>query len=415
MNKNILKYGLYVCIIFILVVVLFIILKFNESFFNKIENFTAIDELEKLKNLQKYNLLASDSMNIFENIYSITLPKNYFIKQIYIVVEDEEIDSEVKRKSYIPIDLEIIVINNGNEKYINMNNYKLSSSSQIYYPGKSLDILNITDNNDNFVNGNKIIFKSESQNFKFSNILIFGNDNGSKYIELINETDITSNIKIINGNLTSSIPYLISNIEFNTVGNISLYLKNNGTIFKTYNILLDDYIKKYYFNNPILINEETLSVYFSDDFSDAQITAIYGKKASSADIQNFRFTYGLISFRDSLNPDTILGEKELIDKIDKSTEILDVLDYQKKINSQLKQLDLNKKNIRDLYNQKQEVIETINKIDRISNTYLKLIKDTDEYNAKKFTETIELLQYLKNSLEQRLKLQKVNFDFNLIL
>ena len=91
------------------------------------------------------------------------------------------------------------------------------------------------------------------------------------------------------------------------------------------------------------------------------------------------------------------------------------LDYQKKINTELKELDLNKFNIRELYNQKLDIASTIAKIDRISNNYLKLVQDADAHNAKKFAETIQLLQHLKAELEKQGKTQKVEFDFNLNL
>ena len=125
--------------------------------------------------------------------------------------------------------------------------------------------------------------------------------------------------------------------------------------------------------------------------------------------------HNIIDFRDSLNPDTIVGNQNLSKKNNLSMDILDVLDYQNKINTELKELDVNKINIGELYKQKLDISATINKIDRISNNYLKLIQNSDEHNAKKFTETIQLLQYLKGELEKQKLNDKVNFEVNLEL
>jgi hypothetical protein len=410
MNKNTLKIIIYILITIIILFLLYNIYYFDVKI-NNIENFD-IDE-----NMIKYNLISIKSMDTNNNIYSITLPDMKFIKTIFIECIDEKNDeTDSIKKNDIPLDLEIIIKDENNiDRYVNMDKYKLSGlTDQIYYSDKKKIFFDILDNKNELLYGKTIILKSNIYKFKFNKILIYGNDNGNDYSKLFGEIDITTEIDKQTFDCVK--PYLISKIEFNLVEeeDVNEYksiIEVSGDEFnKQYNIILDSYHKTYYFTEPLLVFNNLLTYNITN--TNTTINNIYGKVANSTEIQNFKFLNGIITYRDSLNPDTILGDKQIEEKIEKGIEVLDVLNYQEKINKQLKQLDVHKFNIRELYNQKLDIKNTISKIDRISNNYIKLIKDTDSHNANKFVETINLLQYLKSQLEQQERLEKVNFNIN---
>jgi hypothetical protein len=443
MDKNTLKFIIYILIAVIALYLIYVMWAFDIPkttttnlipTTTTIENFdTATDTpLEKLPNIQKYNLLVAPSnMTEPSNIHEISSLGNKFIKQIYIIVEDE-ITSNIITKREIPLDLEIIVTDNdGNEKYVNMNRYKLNNPppTELSYPEKTLNLMNLLDMNGELVKGNKLTFKSDTYSFNFKHIFVFGNETGKDYKMLGGERDITSKLSGLDSdntiaNITANKPYLISKIKFklntgitNTINTQSVELLNNDGMptLNLQDITLNTNSLIHYYDNPVLVSNNTANLNINKLNIDLLGSIFYGKLASTTDIQNFKFANGLIDFRDSLNPDTVVGDANLANKNAISMDILNVLDYQKKINTELKELDLNKFNIRELYNQKLDIASTIAKIDRISNNYLKLVQDADAHNAKKFTETIQLLQHLKAELEKQRKIQKVEFDFNLNL
>lgn len=449
MDKNTLKFIIYMLIAVIALYLIYVMWTFDipkttttnlTPTTTTIENFDATNTataLENLENIQKYNLLVSPSeMTDPSNTLEISELGNKFIKQIYIIVEDEvnededdsgnNVETIIKRE--IPLDLEIIVSDNdGNEKYVNMNRYKLNNPppTQLSYPGKTLNLMNLLDMNGELVKGYKITFKSDTYSFKFKHVFVFGNETGKDYKMLGGEREITAElIGLDTGNITATKPYLISRIKFNLNNGItdtdnaqSIVLINNDDIptLDLQKITLNTNSLIHYYDNPVLVSNNTANLNILTTNIDLTKSNIYGKPASTTDIQNFKFVNGIIDFRDSLNPDTVVGDANLANKNTVSMDILNVLDYQKKINTELKDLDLNKFNIRELYNQKLDIASTIAKIDRISNNYLKLVQDADAHNAKKFTETIQLLQHLKAELEKQSKTQKVEFDFNLNL
>ena len=57
----------------------------------------------------------------------------------------------------------------------------------------------------------------------------------------------------------------------------------------------------------------------------------------------------------------------------------------------------------------------IRKIDTTTAEYLELVKNTDEYNSKKFYETIQLLDYLRKQLDERVAAPKTEIEFDLPL
>lgn len=470
-DKNTLKLIIYVLIVVITIFLLYSIWKFdisnnsdrnidrNDN--NKLEEFeVSDDELNKMQSSQKYNLLTAPISMLLEE-YTKEIPlvnnKDKFIKQIYIISEDDTVStSNTIKKREIPLDLEISVIDSkGNERAVNMQKYKFKSPApnQLSYADSSVNFMDLIDMNGELLYGNKIKLKSDTYKFMFDGIYIFGNDTGKDYKIPGGERDITINISGIDtGNLSANKPYLINRIVFKkpesfnnaiarrkatasknkestiSIGETSMEIKTDNFInvnidSKTEGftntgsnnqIILTPEILTHYYENPMLVMDKLTSININIP-SDYLIDKIHGKEASTADIQQFKYVNNMIDFRDSLNPDTAVGDASLAGKNTLSMDILDVLNYQLKINTELKELDLNKFNIRELYNQKLDIASTIAKIDRVSNKYLDLIKDGDTHNAKKFIETIQILQNIKGELEEQEKLQKVDFNLNIKL
>jgi predicted RNA-binding protein len=375
----------------------------------------------KIKKYKKsYNYSINDSTSLMDDILNII---KYYKSQLNIIRLKKIGDRNVKKDTLRRLDKELEIIKNKitTQLFNSINDAKKTEINNNVI--KLIDKVNV-DYLGNKIQGKlsaraKLLSKNEWNNHKRYVLDPLLDINNGKlkllYNEFINEPKIiadTTESKIdeestdeLSSSTKGTIDFSISSFE-NVEGFTDLKYNSDE-------IILTPYILTYYFEKPILIMNDLTNL--SINISNYRINKIYGKPASSNDINEFKFSNGLISFRDSLNPDTIVGDKAILDKVKTSMEILDVLDYQKKINAQLKQLDLNKHNIRDLYNQKIDIINTIKKIDRISNNYLKQIQDADEYNAKKFTETIDILQYLKSELEKQERLQKTRFDINLHL
>ena len=234
MDKNTLKFIIYMLIAVIALYLIYTMWTFDlykttttnlSPTTTTIENFDSND----ITGIQKYNLLVNpNSTTEPSNTLDILDLENKFIKQIIIVVIDEiaeytdtETDTVLYKtniKREIPLDLEIIVTDdNGNEKHINMNKYKLDNlpPTQLTYPGKTLNLMNLLDKNGELVKGNKITFKSDTYSFKFNQVFILGNETGKDYKELRGEREITSELTNLNGGVVSANkPYLISRIEF---------------------------------------------------------------------------------------------------------------------------------------------------------------------------------------------------------
>ena len=89
---------------------------------------------------------------------------------------------------------------------------------------------------------------------------------------------------------------------------------NEPKLFNSSNIIITKDILNYYYENPIIVMTGLTEVKITvpDDYI---IKKVYGKEASSNDIQNFKFIHNIIDFRDSLNPDTIVGNQNLSKKI----------------------------------------------------------------------------------------------------
>jgi predicted RNA-binding protein len=405
----------------------------NDNNMNTVENFKFLDRIKKLK-IYKKSVDGIDKLKERKKqLRSIKNDSNYYINDDTDKIAND-IDNIIK---YYYAQLRILRIKKIG--YIHVKNSTLRKLKRdllkVKDKIKSKVLDEITKPEKDYIEKNVFalidnINSSRSWSKQKEEVLdpLLNNTNGvliqfkNNYADILGiETDLMLSDEVVateeelaeniaNNSATGTVEVELNTDEgFNNVEGFA----GNTNIYDTTEIILAPTVLTYYFEEPLLIMNELTDVKIV--IPGYKINKKYGKPASNNDIQNFKFANGLISFRDSLNPDTVLGDRDILDKVGDSMEILDVLDYQKKINSQLKQLDLNKHNIKDLYKQKVEIINTINKIDRISNNYLKQIKDADAHNANKFNETIELLQYLKSELNKQANLEKTKFDINLHL
>lgn len=441
---NSVKYFIYVLILIIAGYLLYSVntIKFTTELNN--ENFV----VESSEFKQKYNLLKYDnSMTTPNKTYNIILDNNNFIKQIFIKTNEDGV---------IPLDLKIIIKDTvvNSEVEVDMSKYKLNnySDDNLGYSSKYLQLNNITDKTGKLIKGD-IVFFSSNINIQLVDIIILGNKTGKDYKGIsgetllytsntntndntndndnskINvETKTSSNTKVLSSNSNGT--YLISKIVFTSSYNNVSNITNNVNSDMTSNnvgvitiINLDNSNKKIVDNSGYDITDKVNILFFDEmqllsDISKIEITPkngyiiseIYGKLANNADIQNFKLVNDIISASDSLNPDAVCGAENLEKQNNMGMDILNILNYQQKINDELQQLDINKLNIRRLENQKMEIQALVNKIERVNNKYLDALKQGDEYNSKKFFETVKILEYLKQQLDLQANIPKQKYN-----
>ena len=372
-----------------------------------------INEKFSNNNSQKYNLLSYSAKENTDPIsLDIVLNKPSFIKQIYL-----------KSEKAIPLDLQILVNNNQNntEKYIDMSSYKVFeiNDASLFYDSKELNLDNIVDNNNNIIQGDNIKLYSKTYNLEFTEIIIYGNDTGRNYKFLSGEQQLysstavnnTINYNTINTNFNPNEKCIVSKIDFTkffnpsttttttTATTIDINITNNY-LTKNMSFLIHKNAPFVVFEKPILV-DNAFSVL---DDKNALISniVIHGKIALPIDIQNYKFDNNIILTDDVLNLDDITGTaKELEYKNNTNLMVLDVLNYQDKINRELKELNLNKYNIRKMKNKQIEIDNIKMKIDNITDKYLSLMKSSDDYNSDKLFETINNINMLKNELDNK--------------
>lgn len=377
---------------------------------------------------QKYNLLsysAKENTDADPISLDIVLNKPSFIKQIYL-----------KSEKAIPLDLQILVNNNQNnsEKYIDMSSYKVFeiNDESLFYDSKELKLDNIVDNNNNIIQGDNIKLYSKTYNIEFTEIIIYGNETGRNYKFLSGEQQLysasTTNNNIINYDAETFKPNekcIVSKIDFTEfINSLSTSTTPITTTPVTINIT-NNYLTKnmsflIHINAPFVVFEKPVLVdnYFSVTQNSKSIEniVIHGKIALPIDIQNYKFDNNIILTDDVLNLDDITGTaKELEYKNNTNLMVLDVLNYQDKINRELKELNLNKYNIRKMKNKQIEIDNIKMKIDNITDKYLSLMKASDDYNSDKLFETINNINMLKNELDSKETTPTEAIDLNIVI
>lgn len=361
------------------------------------ENNTDIENFDDNANhLQNYNLIANKNINIGKNNNSktIILPDNYYIKEIVVKAFNN------KKISY---DLEIFINNNGKKTEINMSQYKLDDT--IFFYDDNILVFDKLE----AINGDPILCRRMEfycpTGLNIENILVFGNKTNS---EISYGVSIFDDI-ILNG---SGKDYYINSIELEPVNNNILdndilinikhksSLDNDYSTIKYYAIINREY-NLVFFQPPLLANHLDIfnqnNINIIDDFN----MKIYGSIADDADKQKYMFEYGKLSFRDSLNPNKIITFDQLKDKTNKSMEIMELLDYQKKINTELREEDYNRELLYKLKTQESEINKLISKINKVSDEHVKLLQDTDDYNSNKLFTTMKILEFLKSELDTK--------------
>lgn len=411
MNKN----YIFILSLFILIIILLIIYYYY-IYTNKI-NIT-IENFDDTQFNQKYNLLYYDenyeegnnskSNNAeYEIIDFLKMP---YIKQIYI-----------EMKENVPYDLKIRIkdINNYKEYKVDMKKYKSSiGDGNLTYSNNFLNLDNILDEFGNIISGNKVYFKSYTD-FKIKKIYICGNING------INNDILINNNNEISLNDNNKKDYIINKISFKNDNNydIKIYYNNNYDTETDYNnkeyittmekFKIRNNARHIFFFKPLLVNKLKIKNNNNNENINYDEYNIYGKEPNNDEIQNYKLENNLISYKDSLNPSTLCGINNLKKEQSDSMKILDVLNYNDKINTELKNLELNKYNIQVLDNQKNDIQHLINRINNYSNKYINQLKKDDQYNIKKYKDINKTIEFLKKYIDEKTSQSDLNIDINL--
>lgn len=418
--KDILIIFIYLLIIAVISYIIYSI--YNHS--NK-EKFTVNNDssITQNYNLLGYEIISSEETESEDFTQSddltldITLKKSGFIKEIYLGCD-----------GIIPYSLKMDVIDTKNNKKntIDLSKYKIDN--KLDFGNNSYLFSNITGLNNLKLSGNKIslIIPNVADTLQIKEIYIYGNNDGEDkepiagFVENeVNKESDTSSKYIIEKEVDTlfshiEIPLLPSDetVELKTK---VVYTNNlqNGSIELEETFYTVGEANKIFFDKIILANKVEITITNNGTAVSGLNVNIYSKVPTSRDIQSYKFENNLIDFRDSLNPDAVCDSNELKEINNLSSELLDILDYQEKINTELRELDLNKINLRRQQNQKLEVQNIVNKIDLLTEEYLNRIKNDDDYNNKKFFETIKILNYLKQQLDTRSKVPKLKVNVNI--
>lgn len=360
---------------------------------------------------QKYNIinhLRESYMNRPNNEFTINLrnKETNFIKGIYIW-------SDINNK--IPINLEIKIEDTENNitNYVDMKKYITSENIELLnYKGQGFYFDNIKNLSGDLIKGNKITFKSNID-FRFNRVYVYGNVTGNDYKEIMYNIIDNSNYNINNNIITfnENNNYTIERIKFKEFKNqnkleywFTIGYKNKGMtslikydngVFNKSEFLVNIrnpyiYFDKIFIANKIKINNINLT-----------IDKIYGKKTTTEDeIQNKIELKNSSNANEALNPKSIFNlYEDLETKISKHDNNMNVLNYQEKINKELKQLENNKMNLQLIQNQRNKVNNLIDKIELLTNKYADNIKNNDSYNLNKFKESVNILNHLKKELD----------------
>lgn len=379
-------------------------------------------DLEEFSNqpIEKYNLikLSTDLTINDNNDIVITLDDTYFLKELTLTFDNLKI---------VSYGFKIIVEDtiNNKEYELNMDNYESNSKNEYSLDtSKQLKYDNLKDKYDNKLFGNRIIIKNadlfnftdtnSTQSLDLKKIRIYGNKSGSDYSENITftEKEMTSNI---GEQFISHIKIDTSAMSDNdTVNKINIKYKNKYLDFQKnlgeFMITQNDniiYLEKVILADNLVITNITNSP--STTLNNSEYT-IFSKNVNFSDLENYKLENNIIDFQDKINPDLVCNIDKLKSVNNVGMELLDILNYQEKINSEMKELDMNKINIRRQENQKIEIQNLVNKINRITDKYLQQVKNDDDYNNKKFFETIEVLNFLKKELDNRSTEPKLNIN-----
>ena len=326
----------------------------------------------------------------------------------------------------IPLDLNVVVINTklNIKQTVNMDKYKIDKSINKFYTytnnQSNLLFTDMLDVNGNPLFGDQLIFSSSSIIFVITKLVVFGNSNKLDAAQL----DIKNSLEINMDKLGKNVNFIITQITIsNASSSPSKYkIKYTNTIEEgehNYNGPVNNkfYVTSTYNNiycfKKLLVNTITIltenDVVLSDDNY-----LLYGYIPDSNDIQSYKFEKGLISFKDSLNPDSVCSYNKLKEGITTSESIIDILNYQDNINYEINELDKNRYNLLELENQKLATANLVNRINTYSDKYITLLKNNDEYNINKYNEAKDTVDGLKSILEERLNKQPTgNIDVNI--
>lgn len=418
--KDILIIFIYLLIIAVISYIIYSI--YNHS--NK-EKFTVNndDSITQNYNLLGYEIISSedDKSEGFTQsddlTLDITLKKPGFIKEIYLNCD-----------GIIPYSLKMDVIDTKNNKKntIDLNKYKIDD--KLDFGNNSYLFSNITGLNNLKLSGDKIslIIPNVADTLQIKEIYIYGNNDGEDKEPIAGfvENEVNKESESEKFIITKEVDTLFSHIEIPKAAVKTIELKTkvvyynnlqNGSIELEETFYTIGEANKIFFDKIILANKVEITITGTDGNEVAQLNSvnIYSKVPTSRDTQSYKFENNLINFRDSLNPDAVCDSNELKEINNLSSELLDILDYQEKINTELRELDLNKINLRRQQNQKLEVQNIVNKIDLLTEEYLNRIKNDDDYNNKKFFETIKILNYLKQQLDTRSRVPKLKVNVNI--
>lgn len=323
----------------------------------------------------------------------------------------------------IPLDLNITVLNSKLDikQTVNMDKYKLDKSIGKFYTYTNsetkLQFTNLLDIDDNPLFGDIIIISSSSIVFIITKLVIFGNSNKLDAGKL----DTKNSLEIDTNNLGKKQDYIITQIELVNPQSTKYIIKYTNTIeegeqnytgpvnnkFYVTSVYNNIYcFKKLLANNIKILNE-------NNEELNTNSYILYGYIPDSNDIQSYKFEKGLISFKDSLNPDAVCSYNKLKEGITTSESIIDILNYQDNINYEINELDKNRYNLLELENQKLAAANLVNRINTYSDKYITLLKNNDEYNINKYKEAKDTVNGLKSILEERLTKQPTgNIDIN---
>lgn len=369
-----------------------------------------INEITNNSNILKRNITKSRTL-------TYTLDNPAFIREIYIESQDK-----------IPLNLSITVKNSitNIQQEVNMDKYKLDKTQGKFYPyneeRSKLSFVSLLDIDDNPLFGDIIILDIDTNVFSLIKIEVFGNSNKENYAEL----DTKNSVEIDTEKMREGkIDYIITAIEI-TTDNI-----DNGTLNYsiTYENSIEDGVQNYKgpVNDKFLITKEYNKIYcfnkllaktvtLKNEDTPVDIThySLYGYIPDNNEINTYKFERGLISFKDSLNPDSVCSYDKLKNTISTTETIVDVLNYQDQINYEINELDKNRYNLLALENQKLATNNLINRINNYSDKYIKLLKANDEYNISKYSNAKNAIDSLKQVMTEKIERQEPgNIDVNI--